>query len=339
MQNVPMRRRLLLAAALAVVGVAAVVAAVGFVSGNPQAALAADPSTGPSATATMIPGHPDLGNGWMAPRGLRLGGGNVAITITAINGNSLSLKTSDGWTRTIDATGATITKAGQTISLSSLKVGDEITFREARQNDGSYKITTIEVVVPTVTGTVSSVAASSVTITLAGGSTQTLATTSSTTYTQGGATAQRSALVAGVRIQAQGTVDSSGNFTATSITIAPSVVSGTVAAKTATTITVTTSAGKTVTVNVTSSTAYSVRGVSGATLANVAVGDRIAAEGSLNSNGSLNATSVQAGANDQPGFGLGGGFGRGFGHGFRNGFGPGMGGSSASPAPSTGTGV
>jgi hypothetical protein len=335
MQKVPIWRRLLLAAVFTVAGVAAVAAAVGLGSANPTAVFAANP--------TAIPGHPDLGNGWMAPHGWQSSGGsNVAITITAVNGNSLSLKTTDGWTRTIDATGATITKAGQTVSVSSLKVGDEITFREARQSDGTYKVTTIAVVVPTVTGTVSAVTSSSVTITLAGGSSQTLALTSATTYTQGGATVTHAALVVGVRIQAQGTVDTSGNFTATSIAIAPSSVTGTVASKTATTIAVTTASGKTVTVNVSSSTTYEIRGVSGATLANVAVGDRIAAEGTLNADGSLTATVVQAAANDQPGFGgFGGGFGRGFGRGFGHGFGagPGTGGGGASPSPSAGTGV
>jgi hypothetical protein len=335
MQKVPMWRRLLLAAVLSVAGVAAVAAAVGLGSANPTAVFAADP--------TAIPGHPDLGNGWMAPHGWQFGGGsNVAITITAINGNSLSLKTTDGWTRTIDATGATITKAGQTTSVSSLKVGDEITFREARQSDGTYKITTIAVVVPTVTGTVSAVTSSSVTITLAGGSSQTLALTSATAYTQGGATVTHAALVVGIRIQAQGMVDTSGNFTATSIAIAPSTVTGTVASKTTTTIAVTTASGKTVTVNVGSSTTYEIRGVSGATLASVAVGDRIAADGTLNADGSLTATMVQAAANDRPGFGgFGGGFGRGSGRGFGHGFGgsPGTGGAGASPSPSAGSGV
>jgi hypothetical protein len=332
MQKVSMGRRLLLAGAFAIVGVAAVAMALGLASGTPTSVLAANP--------TVIPGHSELGNGWMAPNGWQSrGNGDIAITISAISGNSLSLKTSDGWTRTIDTTGATITKAGQTISVGSLKVGDEITFREARQTDGTFKITTINVVVPTVTGTVSAVTSSSVTITLPGGSSQTLALTGSTTYSQGSISATHGALVVGVRIQAQGTVDSSGNFTATSIVIAPSVVQGTVASKTASTIVVTTTAGKTLTVNVTSTTTYSIRGVSGATLVNVAVGDRIAAEGALNSDGSLTASMVEAAANDQPGFG-GGGFGRGFGRGFGPGMGPGMGGGAVpSASPSSGTGT
>jgi len=97
-------------------------------------------------------------------------------------------------------------------------------------------------------------------------------------------------------------------------------VIGTVASKTGSTIVVTTSPGKTVTVDVSSTTRYSVRGVASATLDNIAVGDRIAAAGTFNSDGSLNATLVQVGFAREPG-------GRGeFRPGFGPGFGPGRGG-------------
>lgn len=294
--------------ALILAGVASVAFAIGATSGGAPVAQAAQ----------TIPGHPELGPGWYALGTPGSTAGAVAITITKIDGSNLSLQTSDGWTRTIDATGATITKGGQTIAVGDLKLGDQINFREARQSDGSYKITTIQVVLPTASGTVKTVGSGSVTITQSGGTSKTLTLTGSTTYTEAGAKVSASALVAGVRISAQGTVDSAGNFTATAVTIAPSSVMGTVASKTPTTIVVTTTAGKTVTVDVSSSTKYTVRGVTAATLANVAVGDRISASGTLNADGSLNATSVQASPNDQPGFGGGGGslggFGRG--HGF-----------------------
>jgi hypothetical protein len=306
------------------------------------AAFAVGVATGGSSTAqaaSTIPGHPELGPGWYASGSLHGGSGQVAITITKIDGSNLSLQTTDGWTRTIDATGATITKAGATIAVTALKVGDQINFREARQSDGTYKITTIDVVVPTASGTVASVAATSVTITQFDNSSKTLTLTGATTYTEAGTTTSKSALVVGVRISAEGTVDSAGNFTATAVTIAPSSVQGTVASKTTTTIVVTTAAGKTVAVDVSSTTRYSVRGVTSPTLADVAVGDRIAAQGSLNADASLNATMVQAAPNDQPGFGGGGfgggpSFGRGFGrgHGF-GGFGGGPN-SIATPQPS-----
>ena len=333
--------RIPLAMALLLAGVASVAYAMGAASGGPAA-----------QAAQTIPGHPELGSGWNGPAGFNGMSGEIAIAITSIDGSKLSLKTTDGWTRTIDSTGATITKAGKMIAVTDLKVGDQINFREARQSDGSYKITTISVEVPTASGTITSVGAGSVTIKQFDGSSRTLTLTSSTTYSQGGATVTLSALVAGVRITALGTVDSAGSFTATAVTIAPSTVQGTVASKTATTIVVTTAAvgttaGKTVTGNVSAATKYAVRGVTAATLANVAVGDRIAAEGTLNADGSLTATTVQAAPNDQPGFGgFGGGFG-GRGMPGRGGFGgfPGFGGRSGgtpTPLPSmtaSGTGV
>jgi len=315
-------RPLALIGALLLTVVALAAFAVGVASGGSSTAQAAQ-----AAQATTIPGHPELGPGWYGPGSLRGSAGQVAITITKIDGSKLSLQTTDGWTRTIDATGAAITKGGQTIAVTALKVGDQINFREARQSDGTYKITTIEVLVPTASGTVTAVGSGSVTITQSDGSSKTLTLTGSTTYSEAGATVSKSAVVVGVRISAQGTVDSAGSFTATAITIAPSSVQGTVASKTSATIVVTTKAGKTVTIDVSAATKYSVRGVSAPTLANVTVGDRITAAGTLNADGSLNATTVQAAPNDQPGFGGGG-------HGFGRGHGFGGSGGSTTPQPS-----
>ena len=104
--------------------------------------------------------------------------------------------------------------------------------------------------------------------------------------------------------------------------VAQPAVLGTVSSKTATTIVVTTTAGNTVTVNVSADTTYSVRGVAAATLADVAVGNRIAVQGALNADGSLNATIVQTVAAGQPGFGGG-----------RRGFGGGEGGRGGLPVP------
>ena len=311
--------------ALVFAGVASVAFAIGVASGGSSSALAAQAST--------IPGHPEFGPGWAAPGGFRSGTDQVSIAITKIDGSMLSLQTTDGWTRTIDATGAALTKGGQTIALTDLKVGDQVSFRESRQSDGTYKITTIQVLVPTASGTVTAVGSASVTITQFDGSSKILTLTASTTYSQGGATVSMSALIVGDRISAQGTVDSAGNFTATAVTIAPASLDGTVASETATTIVVTTTAGRTVTVDISSATKYSVRGVSVPTLANIAVGDRITAEGTLNSDGSLAATVVQAAPNDQPGFGGFGGSGGVGGHGRGFGRGGGLGGWNGLPVP------
>jgi hypothetical protein len=328
MSNNSRRLGIAAAAALVLAGVASIAFAIGVASNGPSNTVLADQGT--------IPGHPELGPGWQSPGGGRYAEGGVTIAITAISGSKLSLQTTDGWTRTIDATGATITKAGQTIAVSDLQVGDQITFRESLQSDGTYKITSITVLVPTTSGTVTSIGASSITVSQPGGGTRTIAVTGSTTYMQAGATVSKSAVAVGDRIVAQGAVDSSGNFMATSITIQPATVQGTVQSKTSSTIVVSAN-GTTVTVNVNASTRYIVRGQSSPTLADIAVGDRIVAQGTHNADGSITATLVQAGTNDQPAYPIGPGgrgFG-GFGGGFRgNGGWPGAGATPGASAPS-----
>ena len=102
------------------------------------------------------------------PGGLRLRlprrdfklGGFRDITISAIDGSNLSLKTDDGWTRTIAVgSSTTISKGGQTIAVGDLKVGDQIVFGESKATDGSYTITAIKVVLPVVGGQVTPSAA------------------------------------------------------------------------------------------------------------------------------------------------------------------------------------
>ena len=94
------------------------------------------------------------------------------ITITAINGSGLSLETDDGWTRTITVTSdTTITKGGQTIPVSDLKVGDQVRIAEKRNDDGTYTVTQIHVVEPTIGGRVTANDGSTITVTVPGGTT------------------------------------------------------------------------------------------------------------------------------------------------------------------------
>ncbi len=135
--------------------------------------------TAPDGASSVRPEH--FGRG-----GMRGAMGN-AITITAIDGSKLALETENGWTRTIDATGATVTKDGETVAVSDLEVGDTIVFRETRNADGTYATTAIMVIQPTVAGTVASVSGSTVTVTGRDGTTSKVVLTSSTTYELAGA--------------------------------------------------------------------------------------------------------------------------------------------------------
>ena len=84
--------------------------------------------------------------------------------------------------------------------------------------------------------------------------------------------------------------------------VAPGLVVGTVASKTATAIIVTTTAGKTVTVDTSSTTKYVVGGVSNASLASIAVGNRVSVQGTTNADGSVSATTVRTFAAGGRGF-------------------------------------
>jgi hypothetical protein len=274
------------------------------------------PAASPSASQQTNPndgnGAPGVGRrgpgffaapgflGWPGFRGERGFGGFAfgPITITSIDGSKLSLKTVDGWTRTITVTdGTTITRAGQKIGLADLKVGDTIRLQQTRQSDGSFTIDAIEVVLPRVTGTVTTVSGDSFTLKSRDGTTWTIDVNGSTTYTLGSKTGAKGDVKAGAEVFVEGTQASSGNtLTAAAVHVQLPRVAGQVTAKSGNTLTVKRLDGTTVKVNVSGSTTYQVRGATSPSLSDVKVGDFIVAEGTKNSDGSIQASSVFAGA-------------------------------------------
>ena len=168
-----------------------VVGAVAVMGASPSPSTAPGASTAPGTSAAPS-GDPDpakdgRGPGRRGGFGFERGGfGRGAITITAISGSSLSLKTDDGWTRTISVTSATtITRADATIAVGDLKVGDTIGLRQERATDGTYSITAIDVVLPTIMGQVSAVDGSTITVKQFDGTTSKVHVSSSTTYAIG----------------------------------------------------------------------------------------------------------------------------------------------------------
>lgn len=213
------------AAILTVVGVAAAMGA------NASPATGADPSANPSANpnpaASAAPGTVTPKGDRPAWRGLgpRLGGpgpfgglgrfGFNDITITAIDGSSLSLRTDDGWTRTITVTDATkITKGGATIGVADLAVGDEVRIGQERAADGTYTVTSIVVVLPTVVGEITAIDGSTLTVTQRGGTTATIHVDGDTTYRVDGGSGSLSDLKVGGVIVAEGTQRSDGSLDA-----------------------------------------------------------------------------------------------------------------------------
>ena len=171
------------AAILFVVGAVAVMGA----SPSASSTTGASPAPAASGAPSSEPKDGDGGFGFGGRGGFGFGGrggfGFGGITITAINGSNLSLKTEDGWTRTIAVTSATaITRVGKTIALGDLKVGDQVKFRQDRATDGSFTITAINVILPSISGTVTKVDGSTITVQRRDGTTATIHVGGDTTY-------------------------------------------------------------------------------------------------------------------------------------------------------------
>ncbi len=249
---------------------------------------------GPSAPGPF--GGPGLGLGRGGPNGpfARLGLG--AITVTGISGSDISLKTADGWTRTITVSSSTtITKGGQPAVLGDIKVGDTVRFTEARNADGSFSITSVAIVLPETAGTVTAVGSDTITITTRDGTSATIRTTGSTTYRLGGATGARSDVKVGSIIGAVGERGSDGQITASTVQIVLPRVLGMVTAVGSDTLTLRRPDGTTITVHVGSGTSIAVGGTAGSTLSDVKVGMLAAVQGTQRSDGSLDASAIRAG--------------------------------------------
>jgi hypothetical protein len=219
------------------------------------------------------------------------GAGKGPITISAVSGNQVSLRTEDGWSRTITVTSTTvITKGGQTIGVGDLKTGDTVRFHQVRNADGSFSVDAITVPTPRTGGVVTAVGADSITVSK-GGVTRVITVTGSTVYTVDDAAAAKSDVKVGSEIEAQGTV-SGDAFTATAIDVELPSLSGQVTAKTADTITINKGDGTSATIHISGTTKYQVKGKNPAALSDIAVGDRVSAEGALRADGSIDATSV-----------------------------------------------
>ena len=148
--------------------------------------------------------------------------GNAGIggaTITAIDGSNLSLKTADGWTRTITVTSTTkLSRAGQAISLADLKVGDEIGFRESKASDGTYTIDAVTIILPVIAGQITKISGNTITVKEFNGSTGTIHVSAATTFRVfGTAKATIADLKVGDTIGAQGTKASDGSLDAVTV--------------------------------------------------------------------------------------------------------------------------
>ena len=253
-------------------------------------------STSPDANGHPGADGPKDDKGPKGPKGGGPGGPGPGghIMIKSITGSTLQLGTVDGWSRVINVTSTTvITKGGQTIAVGDLKAGDEIHFRQMRNDDGSFSIVAIDVPTPHAGGTVTKVDGNDITVSRKGGATQVITVTGSTVYKLGPATGSKSDVKVGTIVDAQGTV-SGTTFTATAVNVRLVHLNGEVTAKTSSSITVKDHDGTTKTIHVSGTTTYKVAGGT-SSLSGIKVGDRLDAEGTIRADGSLDAVAVHSG--------------------------------------------
>lgn len=287
---------------VAAVAGAAVALAVGIVATSLAATPApsatgstSDPTTGLN-TAPFLALDPAVDEAIDLDHLGRGGRGFRDITIKAISGSNVTLATDDGWTRTIAVTGSVVlTKGGQAIELSDLAVGDQVRFSQSRNDDGTYTVQAIAVVVPSVRGTVSDVSASGFKVTTRDGSVWTIAVNGSTTYRFGTGAGTLADVKNGTVARVQGTSTGDNALTALSVRVAADRAVGTVTAKTADSITIRKRDGSSLTIHVDAETAYRVAGKATATLADVTVDMAIGVSGRSRADGSIDADAVVAG--------------------------------------------
>ena len=259
-------------------------------------------SPAPSAS-NSVPGNAALG---ADPGGLdgpaffdrgRLGKfGFRDITISAISGNDVTLSTADGWKRTITVTGSMkLTKGGQDIAVGDLKVGDQVRFRQVRNADGTYAVTDLAVVVPTIRGQASGVTSSGFKLTTRDGSVWTVTVNGATKYAFGQGNGSLADVKDGTTVVVAGTSTGDNAMTALGVRVAPDRVVGTVTAKTADSITVQKRDGSSVTIHVGAGTTFRVAGAASAKLSDITVDMAIGVTGRARADGSIDADAVVAG--------------------------------------------
>jgi hypothetical protein len=261
--------------------------------------MAASPA--PSGS-TNVPDNAALGTGpgFDGPAGFDRGRfgqfGFRDITISAINGNDVTLSTADGWRRTITVTDSmNLTKGGQDIAVGDLKVGDQVRFRQVRNDDGTFAVTDLAVVVPTIRGQASAVTSTGFKVTTRDGSVWTVTVNGSTKYAFGQGDGSLADVKDGTTVVVAGNTTGDNAMTALGIRVAPDRAVGTVTAKTADTITIKRRDGSTLTVHVDADTSFRVAGSADAKLSDIAVDMAIGVTGRARADGSIDADAVVAG--------------------------------------------
>jgi len=222
--------------------------------------------------------------------------------VTSVGTNTITIGDPQGFSRTIVVNSSTkYTLNGAAGTLADVVVGSQI-YAQGTIDTNQTSLDALSVNIRTeqhsdsVRGTVTAVTSSSVTVQDVNGTSTTISLTPTTIYSEGSTTSSASALAVGQHVCVQ--VSSSAPTTALKVRIQLATVAGDVTAINGDSITLSNHHGSALTVLVSASTTYSQHGAS-ATLADVVVGSKICAQGTLAANQTtLDASTVKIGHAD-----------------------------------------
>lgn len=267
---------------------------------NAVPTLAASISGTPTSGTPGLGHHGFRGRGGFGGPGMRGPGGG--LTVTSVANGTISATQRNGTAVTIHVTsGTTYTRAGKTVAASAVAKGDSIAVKGQRNGDGSVNATNVQIVLPNYNGKVTAISGSTLTIQSGpNGATETIHVLSGATIRRGGQSAALSDIAVGDTISATGDLNGDKSLNAEAIEINVPRVGGAITAIAGADITIKDPFGGTLVVHTTASTSFVsiTKGTSGPvqntiTLAALKVGDTISASGTRNSDGSLNALTVQ----------------------------------------------
>ncbi len=215
-------------------------------STNPSAATS--PSVSPSKPGKpaagsgkqgpgMKPGRGSEGNGKGSENGH--GRGDVSGTISSVSGNTLTLSRDKVIVITATLNSNTVyTMAGKTISQADLKVGTVARVHETFAADGTASISSVEVVLSEADGTIGAITGNSFTLTKTNNSTVKVNTNSSTNFLDLGKTIALADLKAGQKVSASGILNADGSLDAAVINVEHDRLGGVITAISGNNITV-----------------------------------------------------------------------------------------------------
>jgi hypothetical protein len=166
-------------------------------------------------------------------------GNGASGTISSISGNTLTLKQGD--VVVIQATlnaNTVYTKAGQTITLADLKVGQMVSVRTTTASDGTVSVSQVDVILNHAGGTISALDANSLTITKPDNTKVKVSLNSATKYQDLGKTINLSDLKTGLRVEVAGETGSDGSLSAEVVNVQHDQLGGTITAINGSTLTV-----------------------------------------------------------------------------------------------------